>query len=111
MMIFSKMKIFAAGAVIFALVSFGFYVRHIWIENQELQKANQLMEAQIETNETNLRLVVQHLDREAELRIQAEEALSELMKEVPNDEYQQTLPPNIQRVVDNFHRSINRSGP
>lgn len=111
MMIFKQFRMIVAGAIIFALVSFGVYAKHLWNKNQELRRENEILAVQVETNETNLKLVVQHLDREAELRLQAEEALNALLKEVPNEEYSQALPPNIQRVVDNFHSSIGHSAP
>lgn len=103
-------KLLIVGGVGLSLILVGFYFNHLRHENQEKQEQILLLEAQAQTNANNLKLVVQNLDREAEYRIQAEEALSELNKDVPDDEYNQALPANIQNVVDRFHTSIGIGG-
>lgn len=93
-------------AALIALVSSGFYIKHLIGVQAVMKSEVAALEAQIETNQRNLKLVVNQLDREAEYRLIAESALSELYKDVPDVEFKETLPPNIQNVVDNFHLRI-----
>lgn len=93
------------GALV-ALIAFGFWVKHIWNQNQELAEQNQEMTLQIEKNAENLKLLVQQLDREVEYRQIAESALNDLTNEVPDVVYSQQLPPEIQGVLDRFHARI-----
>lgn len=99
------------AGVLVALVLAGFYIKHLLGVNEAIQAELAVIQAQAETNAKNLKLVVQQLDRESEYRLIAESALAGLNKDVPDVEYQQTLPPNIQNVVDRFHRSIRRNTP
>ena len=92
------------GALV-ALVAFGFWINHLWKQNQRLNEENTQMELQIEKHAENLKLLVQQLDREVEYRQIAESVLSNL-NEVPDVIYSQSLPPEIQNVLDNFHARI-----
>jgi len=93
------------GAVVLVLV-FGFWVKHLWNQNQELAEQNEQMTLQIEKNAENLKLLVQQLDREVEYRQIAESALEDMANEVPDVVYSQSLPPEIQGVLDRFHERI-----
>ena len=93
------------GAVVLVL-AFGFWVKHLWNQNQELAEQNEQMTLQIEKNAENLKLLVQQLDREVEYRQIAESALEDMANEVPDVVYSQALPPEIQGVLDRFHERI-----
>ena len=93
------------GALI-ALIAFGFWVKHVWNQNQRLVEQNQELSLQIEKNAKNLKLLVQQLDREIEYRQIAESTLNDLINEVPDVVYSQELPPKIQGVLDRFHSRI-----
>lgn len=95
------------GALV-GLVAFGFWFKTIWSQNNQLQKANETMYLQIEKNADNLVLLVRQLDREVEYRQIAESALRNLSDEVPDGVYSQTLPPEIQNVLDDFNNRIGR---
>jgi len=97
--------------VVVALVASGFYIKHLIGVQAVLKHEKIELEAQIQTNADNLKLVVSQLDREIEYRQIAESALSELYKDVPDVEYQTTLPPNIQGVLDRFHSRIRPNSP
>lgn len=88
------------------LVAFGFWVNHLWNQNQRLNAENFQMELQIEKHAENLKLLVQQLDREVEYRQIAESALNQLSEDVPDVVYSQSLPPEIQSVLDSFHSRI-----
>jgi len=94
------------GAV--ALLGMGLLVNHLWKKNSALREANQVLELQVQTTQDNVKLLVLQLDREAENRQNAEQALTELMQEVPDVVYSQSLPPEIQGVLDRFHSRIGR---
>jgi hypothetical protein len=94
------------GALV-GLVAFGFWINHLWKENQRLSEENTQMILQAEKTAENLKLLVQQLDREVEYRQIAESALSQL-NEVPDVVYSQRLSPEIQSVLDNFHTRIGR---
>lgn len=94
-----------------ALMGMGLLVNHLWKRNADLKEANQTMELQIEKTTENMKLLVNQLDREAENRQNAEQALTELMQEVPDVVYSQSLPPEIQGVLDRFHTRIGRVQP
>lgn len=98
------------GAAV-AFLGMGLLVNHLWKKNADLREANQIMELQIEKTQENIKLLVQQLDREAENRQNAEQALNELMQEVPDVVYSQSLPPEIQGVLDRFHSRIGRVQP
>lgn len=95
------------GALL-ALVALGFWVKNLWENNQELKEQNQEMTVQIEKNASNLKLLVQQLDRETEYRQIAETTLNELIEDVPDVIYTQKLPPEIQNTLDRFHQRIGR---
>ena len=95
------------GALLF-LVAFGFWVKNLWNNNQELKAQNQEMLVQLERSAENMKLVVRQLDREIEYRQIAETALNDLKDEVPDDVYSQELPPEIQGVLDRFHDRISK---
>ena len=94
-----------------ALMGMGLLVNHLWKRNADLKEANQIMELQIKKTTENMKLLANQLDREAENRQNAEQALTELMQEVPDVVYSQTLPPEIQGVLDRFHTRIGRVQP
>mgnify|MGYP000957650905 CR=1 FL=1 len=100
------MKYLQIGALV-GLVAFGFWINHLWNENQRLFEENIQMELQAEKTAENMKLVIQQLDREIEYRQIAESALSQL-NEVPDVIYSQRLSPEIQSVLDNFHIHIGR---
>lgn len=81
-------------------------VDNLWESNRRLSSQNEELTLQIEKNAENLRLLVQQLDREIEYRQIAESALEDLGKEVPDVVYSQSLPPEIQGVLDRFHERI-----
>jgi len=93
------------GALV-GLVAFGFWTKTIWNQNIKLRETNEVMELQIEKNAENVKLLVQHLDREIEYRQIAETALIDLASEVPDVVHSQPLPPEIQGVLDRFHERI-----
>ena len=82
------------------------WVDNLWENNRRLSSQNEELTLQIEKNAENLRLLVQQLDREIEYRQIAESVLEDLGKEVPNVVYSQSLPPEIQGVLDRFHERI-----
>lgn len=82
------------------------WVNNLWENNKRLSSQNEELTLQIEKNAENLRLLVQQLDREIEYRQIAESALEDLGKEVPDVVYSQSLPPEIQGVLDRFHDRI-----
>lgn len=94
-----------------ALMGMGLLVNHLWKRNADLRETNQTMELQIKKTTENIKLLVTQLDREAENRQNAEKALTELMQEVPDVVYSQSLPPEIQGVLDRFHTRIGRVQP
>ena len=96
--------------VVLLLVSSGFYIKHLLNEREELIGENLVLETQIKINEDNLKTLVNLLDEEKEHREAAEEALLSL-KDVPDVEYSQNLPPNIQTVLDRFHARIRSTTP
>lgn len=93
------------GALV-ALVALGFWFKHVLNQNAVLREQNEVMQLQIEKTNENLKLVVQQLDRETEYRQIAESALNNLSNEVPDVVYSQRLPPEIQRVIDDFQARI-----
>ena len=95
-------------AVLVVLVGTGVFAKYLWNQNRILRDKNEVMELQIQTTQDNVKLLVQQLDREAENRQNAEAALNELMQEVPDVVYSQSLPPEIQGVLDRFHSRIGR---
>ena len=82
------------------------WVDNLWENNRRLSSQNEELTLQIEKNAENVRLLVQQLDREIEYRQIAESVLEDLGKEVPNVVYSQSLPPEIQGVLDRFHERI-----
>lgn len=82
------------------------WVNNLWENNKRLSSQNEELTLQIEKNAENVRLLVQQLDREIEYRQIAESALEDLGKEVPDVVYSQSLPPEIQGVLDRFHERI-----
>ena len=99
------MRYLQIGAII-ALVSMGMYIKHLVGMQALLKDQVTELEAERQFKEENMKLLVVQLDREIEYRMIAESALTELYKDVPDVEYQTTLPPNIQNVLDRFHSSI-----
>lgn len=93
------------GALV-ALVVLGFWFKSVLDQNEELREANEIMGLQIEKNAENVKLLVQQLDREIEYRQIAESALDDLSNEVPDVVYSQSLPPEIQGVLDRFHSRV-----
>ena len=104
------MKYFQLFALI-ALVSSGFYIKQLIGVQAVLKLEKTQLEETIKNKEENMKLLVIQLDREAEYRQIAETALGELYKDVPDVEYQTTLPPNIQGVLDRFHSRVLPSNP
>lgn len=96
--------------VVLLLVSSGFYIKHLLNEQESLIEENLVLETQIKTNEANLKILTNLLDEEKEHREAAEEALLSL-KDVPDVEYSQNLPPNIQTVLDRFHARVRPTNP
>lgn len=97
--------------VVIALVSSGFYIKHLIGVQAVLKYEQAELKAEIKSREDNMKLLVIQLDKEAEYRQIAESALVELYKDVPDVEYQTDLPPNIQGVLDRFHSRIRPSTP
>jgi len=93
------------GALLLA-AGVALWVDNLWESNRRLSSQNEELTLQIEKNAENLRLLVQQLDREIEYRQIAESALEDLGKEVPDVVYSQSLPPEIQGVLDRFHERI-----
>lgn len=99
------MKYLQLTAVI-AFVSMGFALKILVDQKKALQRELSVLEQQEEVTKRNLLLTVRQLDREIEYRLLAENALNDLMKEVPDVVYSQQLPPEIQGVLDRFHQRI-----
>ena len=99
------MKYLQLTAVI-AFISMGFAMKILVDQKKALQRELSVLEQQEEITRRNLLLTVQQLDREIEYRLLAENALHDLMKEVPDVVYSQQLPPEIQGVLDRFHQRI-----
>lgn len=78
----------------------------LWDSNQELKQENRILEIQIEINERNVQLLSDLLNNERKTKEAAMDALSELVKDVPDVVYSQELPPSIQSVLDRFHDRI-----
>lgn len=97
--------------VVLALVASGYYIKHLIEVNAVMEVEKAALEQVIQTKADNEKLLVQQLDREIEYRQIAESALGELYKDVPDVEYQETLPPNIQGVLDRFHSRIRTGNP
>jgi uncharacterized protein YoxC len=102
------LRAYLSVAVLVILVGTGVFAKHLWNQNRILREKNEAMGLQMETIQDNAKLLVQQLDREAENRQNAEAALNELMQEVPDVVYSQSLPPEIQGVLDRFHSRIGR---
>lgn len=96
---------FTIGALLL-VAGIALWVDNLWENNKRLASQNEELSLQIEENAENLRLLVQQLDREIEYRQIAESALEDLGKEVPDVVYSQSLPPEIQGVLDRFHERI-----
>lgn len=101
-------RAYASIAVLIILVGTGVFAKHLCNQNQKLKEANEVMELQIEKNASNLKLLVQQLDRETEYRQIVETTLNELIEDVPDVIYSQKLPPEIQATLDRFHTRIGR---
>ena len=99
------MKYLQLTAVI-AFISMGFALKILVDQKKALQRELSVLEQQEEVTKRNLLLTVRQLDREIEYRLLAENALNDLMKEVPDVVYSQQLPPEIQGVLDRFHQRI-----
>ena len=82
-------------------------IKILWDRNQELNKENLILETQAETNKFNLSLLTTLLDDEKKASEAAHSALIELMQEVPDVVYSQSLPPSIQNVINSFHADLN----
>ena len=95
-------QLLVLGLVIAMAVS----LKVVWNKNQELKEQNLLLETQNNINKNNINLLNDLLSAEQDTRIKAQNALSNLKKEVPNDVYNQKLPTSIQTVIDNFNRSV-----
>lgn len=93
------------GALV-ALVATGFWINHVLNQNRKLREEAEIMTLQIQKNAENVKLLVQQLDREIEYRQIAESALGDLNNEVPDVVYSQSLPPEIQGVLDRFHSRV-----
>lgn len=91
---------------VIAFISMGFVMKILVNQKKVLQRELSVLEQQEETTKKNLLLTVQQLDREIEYRLLAENALNDLMKEVPDVVYSQQLPPEIQGILDRFHQRI-----
>lgn len=104
-----KAYLMIGGLVV--LMGMGLLVNHLWKRNADLKEAYQTMELQIMKTTENMKLLANQFDREAENRQNAEQALTELMQEVPDVVYSQSLPPEIQSVLDRFHTRIGRVRP
>ena len=92
--------------VVIAFISMGFALKILVDQKKALQRELSVLEQQEEVTKRNLLLTVRQLDREIEYRLLAENALNDLMKEVPDVVYSQQLPPEIQGVLDRFHQRI-----
>lgn len=105
------MKTFAIVIVVAMISGTGIgAAKAFWDSNKRLKAQNFNLQTQIETNQRNVELLTTLLDNERENREAAQEALSELVKDVPDVIYSQELPPSIQTVLDRFHNRI-RTGP
>lgn len=86
-----------------ALVGGGIYVSSIYFENKELKKEKLVLETQIETFETNIELLEELLVSEREIRETAQQAQTELKQDVPDVDFNTSLPDSVQGVLDRFH--------
>jgi len=96
-------RLAVAAIGLFALVGGGIFVSSLYFENEELTKEKLILETQIETFETNIELLEAQLETEREIRDNADVAIQELHKEVPDVDFNTPLPESIQGVLDNFH--------
>ena len=101
-MIMKYLQIAAVAVIILMGVTI-FVLRE---QNSSLKEEISVLQFQEETTKNNLKLVVAQLDKEAENRRIAEEALSSLSNEVPDVVYKEELPNEIQNVLDRFHDRI-----
>lgn len=92
--------------VLAGVVAMAISLKVLWGWYSDVKAHNVVLEAQIEVNETNMKLLTSLLDDERENREAAQIALSELAKEVPDVVYSQELPPSIQGVLNRFHDRI-----
>lgn len=93
-------------AVLFGVIGLAISTKILWDNNQELKETKRILEVQAENNAANMVLFSEALKREQEIREEAQTALSELGRDVPDVIYSQELPPSIQGVLDRFHDSI-----
>lgn len=99
-------RLYLSIGALFLAAGIALWVDSLWENNRRLSSQNEELTLQIEKNAENVRLLVQQLDREIEYRQIAESALEDLGKEVPDVVYSQSLPPEIQSVLDRFHERI-----
>ena len=95
-------------AGLLGLMYLGYWFNNTLRENRDLKEQNEVMVLQIKKNEDNVKLLVQQLDREIEYRQIAESAVNDLNNEVPDVVYSQSLPPEIQGVLDRFNARIRK---
>lgn len=92
--------------VLIGVVALAIAAKLLWDSNVKLRAENKILVEQAEIVEDNVIRLTKLLREESENRAAAETALSELAKDVPDEVYQEKLPPEIQRVLDGFHNRI-----
>ena len=103
----NPMKYIQIGAVV-GVVAMVITLKMLWSQNQELKAERVILKAQIETNEVNMGLLNDLLVNETKNRMNAQIALSELLKDVPDVVFSRELDPTLQGVINRFHTSIGR---
>lgn len=102
---FAQWKLIAAGILAVTLIGLGVTVKKLYDRNMELSTQIEQYESHIEQVEKNLELVTDQLVLEQQIREAAEASLLEL-RDVPNEVYNEVLPPDVSRVLRNFRERM-----
>jgi hypothetical protein len=104
------MKLWLFVIVVTGFCSGLFGLNYLWSELSQVKEDKLILEARAEAYEINAALVQEQLELERKVREAAQVALSDLKKVVSHEEYNQQVPPGIQRVLDEFNSSLRTDG-
>jgi hypothetical protein len=97
---------YVTPVLVLALLGSGGAIWGLMNRNTEVSARNLLLEKQIQTQQSNLKLLSSQLETEQRSRQAAEAALASLHKDVPDEDYQQTLPTTVQDLLDRFNHHV-----